>query len=208
MINRSPGELQPVFDILLGKAMRLCSAAFGVMLVIDRGAARTVAAQGLPPSLAEWRRNDPIVSPPGTLLMRVLDGEPYVHILDLKDDDLYRRGEPLRRANVDRRCPYLASCAADARSRRAGDNSHLPPGGAAVLGSRFPSCRISRPRQSSQWRTRASLPRREALEQQTVTAEVLQVINSSPGDLAPVFDATLDKGHKPMQGLVWDALSL
>ena len=72
-----------MFDILLEKAMRLCGAAFGTLAILDGEQARTVAAQGLPPALGEWRQTNPIINSRNPLLKRVVAGEPYVHTLDL-----------------------------------------------------------------------------------------------------------------------------
>jgi two-component system NtrC family sensor kinase len=100
VINSSPGDLQPVFNSLLEKAMQLCGAAFGALAVSEGNTARNVAVRGAP-AFAEFRRRNPSPNTPGSIAARWLSGEPVIHIADVKDDDLYRNGDPYRRALVD-----------------------------------------------------------------------------------------------------------
>jgi two-component system NtrC family sensor kinase len=103
VINSSPGDLGPVFDALLEKAMRLCGAAFGTMMVTaDDGHSRTVAARGVPAAFAEFRRGNPVPAGQGGMAARIAAGEPFVHMVDVNDDDRYRSGiDPQRRAMVE-----------------------------------------------------------------------------------------------------------
>jgi signal transduction histidine kinase len=101
VINRSPGDLAPVFDAMLEKAMRLCEAAFGQLAVYEEGRFRTAATRGMPAAFAEYRRRNPPDYGPGTQPARLLAGERIIHVTDLKTEDVYKAGDPNRRALVD-----------------------------------------------------------------------------------------------------------
>src|SRR5215470_3576587 len=57
VISSSPGELEPVFQAMLGNAVRICEASFGVLLRFEGGVWRSAAMLGVPPAFAEfWQR--------------------------------------------------------------------------------------------------------------------------------------------------------
>ena len=101
VISSSAGDLAPVFDAMLRKAMQLCSANFGVLNTYDGKAFHTAATYGLPPAYDEYRRKQPQEYGPGTAPARLLQGEPFVEIGDLIESEAYRNGDPNRRALVD-----------------------------------------------------------------------------------------------------------
>src|SRR5207248_3612399 len=102
VINSSPGDLAPVFDAMLEKALRLCGADFGVMNTYDGERFHHAADRGVPDPYARYRRRrGPVVYGSGTAPARLVAGESLVHTLDLMDTEPYRQGEPARRALVD-----------------------------------------------------------------------------------------------------------
>src|SRR6516165_6085229 len=83
VINSSPGDLGPVFDAMLAKAMRLCEAAFGVLWTFDGDAYRAAALRGVPPEFAEFILSQRRRPEPDTALGHLASGESFVHVADV-----------------------------------------------------------------------------------------------------------------------------
>jgi PAS domain-containing protein len=101
VINASPGDLTPVFDAMLEKAMRLCEAEFGEMYTYQGDHFRPVALRGVPPAHAEFRIKNPPRGTPGTVTGRIVAGMDVVEIADLMEEEAYRSGDPSRRGLVE-----------------------------------------------------------------------------------------------------------
>ena len=198
VINSSPGDLAPVFDAMLEKAMRLCEADCGHLYTYDGDRFHPITVRGDPRFVEWWRQNGPVRPVPDgpAPLGRVARGERIVSVDDFREDAAYRT-VPRFRATV------------DASNTRSGVTVALR-NDIALLGAITIYRQEVRPFSDKQIallqnfaaqaviameNARLITETREALEQQTATSEVLQVINSSPGDLAPVFDAILEKAH-------------
>ena len=92
VISSSPGELQPVFEIMLANAIRICEANFGNLHLYQDGAFPIVAQHGVPAAYADLRRREPVVRPStGSSLDLVARTKQIVHITDVATDPAHHQ---------------------------------------------------------------------------------------------------------------------
>src|SRR5205085_6297737 len=191
VISRSTFDLNTIFEAVVGSAIRLCQADNAGIYLNDGGDyQRAVGVAVKSPEYDHIEANVRIAPGTGTVVGRAALERRTVHIEDAWTDPLYEPKEDARIGGVHTMLgvPLL--------------REGTPIGVLALARERVKPFSNPEVQLVTTFADQAVIAienarliteTREALEQQTATAEVLQVINSSPGDLAPVFDAMLDK---------------
>src|SRR5262249_47717562 len=101
IISSSTGDLKPVFESMLAKAMHLCEAQCGFIYQIEQGAMRAVAEIGVPAAFAEYRRHHLHTGGATTPADAMRATKKPAHVHDARDSDAYRQGNPNAVAGVE-----------------------------------------------------------------------------------------------------------
>jgi GAF domain-containing protein len=212
VISSSPSDLQPVFEAMLENATRLCQAEFGNLFLRtdNEDGFRYTAMHGLLSSYMDWGKREPQVwlrDSPHSPLAQVGKTKKVLHITDLAKERSYIEREPRVVALVEaagahtivvvpmlKEDELVGALAVYRREVRpfSAKQIELVQNFAAQAVIAIENARLlNELRQRTDDLSQRTTDLTEALEQQTATSEVLQVISSSPGDLEPVFAAML-----------------
>jgi class 3 adenylate cyclase len=89
VISSSPGDLQPVFEAMLEKAVRICDARFGYIFQWDGDAMDVVATYNVPLAFVDARRGWRVRPKLGMPLGSVLATKTTVHVTDVATEPIY-----------------------------------------------------------------------------------------------------------------------
>jgi two-component system, NtrC family, sensor kinase len=186
VISSSPTDVQPVFDTIARKALDLCLAKTSTVFRFDGELVHLVAGHSLSPEgIESLRRVFPMPPGRGAAAARAVLSRAIVYIPDIREDPDFRL--------------QAVAQAVAYRSVLAVPMLHegTPIGVISVSGAKpaaFSQRQIDLLKTFADQaviaieNVRLFNETKEALEQQTATAEILRVISSSPTDLQPVMD--------------------
>jgi signal transduction histidine kinase len=196
VISSSPTDVQPVFAAVLRGAARLCDASDATIFQVDGDVLRIVAREGPIPS-------SPVGAIPlirGTAAGRAVLERRSIHIPDLQAEvDEYPESSVFARSYGFRtvlNVPLLRGAEAIGTiSIRRTEARPFTDRQVALLQTFADQAVIAIEN------VRLFNETKEALQQQTATAEILRVISSSPTDVRPVFDAIVRSARGLFDGL-------
>jgi GAF domain-containing protein len=198
IISRSPADAQPVFDAIVQSAARLCGAVFSIVYLYDGDCLRIAATNKFTSAAMSQIQ---LLQRPGRSQLggRAILDRKIIHVHDVLADPEYSRelalaggwraglsvpllrdGKPIGAISVAKAEPVPFSERQIRLLTTFADQAVI-----AIENVRLFEAEQGRTRELS-----------EALEQQTATSEVLQVISSSPGELQPVFEAMLENATR------------
>jgi two-component system NtrC family sensor kinase len=210
VISRSAFDLQAVLDTLVESATRLCEAQDAFIFLPSGDVYRAAARYGFTPEFHEFIKSNPVTIDRGSVVGRTAVDGRLVHVSDVLSDPKYARldGQKIGGFRAALGVPLL-------RERN-------------VVGVIFLTRTKPQPFTDTQIelvqtfadqaviaienvRLFDDVQKRtdeltEALEQQTATSEVLQIISRAPGELEPVFQAMLASATRICEakfGILW-----
>lgn len=103
IISRSRGDIDAVMAAILGHALELCDAEFGILFKYHQGRRFSARfSRGIPEDFQTWLEDQAVFSVSAlTGLGRMETAREIINIVDVRAEQLYRTDDPLRYATAD-----------------------------------------------------------------------------------------------------------